>query len=115
MKTTIEVRKKGKVNILEFSGSMKTGEGDVLLREKMTQLLGAGERLFIFDMTKVPWMDSGALAEVIVCQKHVSEQEGTIKLVLSQWVHDLFIMTRLSGVFEIFEDVEDALASFANG
>ena len=110
----ILVRKKGNVNILDLSGKMVIGEGDKLLAETVRGLLEGGERYFLLNMEKVPWLDSGGIGEVVASFKRVREREGVIKLVkLSSKAHDLFTMTALNKVFEIFGDEEDALGSFA--
>lgn len=110
----IEVRKAGKVSILDLSGKMVIGKGDRLLADKIHELLDAGERNFILNMEGVPWLDSGGIGEVVACYKRVRENDGQIKLEkLSGKAHDLFTMTALNRVFEIFNDEQEALGSFA--
>jgi anti-sigma B factor antagonist len=48
MKAT--VRKLGKVSVLDISGKITIGEGDVLLREKVTELLDAGENRIVLNL-----------------------------------------------------------------
>lgn len=110
----IEIRKKGNVNILDLNGKMVIGKGDRLLKEKVRGLLDSGERYFILNLEGVPWLDSGGIGEVVACFKRVREKDGAIKLEkLSPKAHDLFTMTALNRVFEIFKDEEEALGSFA--
>ena len=109
----IQVRKKGSINILDMAGRMLIGEGDVLLRNTMLGLLDQGERLFVFDMLLVNWIDSGSVGEVVACRKRTLALDGDIKLVLQGRAHDVFITFSLNKVFEISPDLETALASFA--
>ena len=109
----IDVRKKGNVNIVDMAGRMIIGEGDVLLRDTMQDLLDKGERLFVFDMHEVTWLDSGSVGEVVACRKRAVAKDGEVKLVLRGKAHDVFTTFSLNKVFEITEDVESALASFA--
>ncbi|MCZ6778905.1 MAG: STAS domain-containing protein [Acidobacteria bacterium] len=104
--------KRGKVNILHLSGKMTIGEGDVMLREEVRKLLDEGETHFILDMLGVPFMDSASIGEVVACSKRAGEKKGLIKLVMKDRVHNLFTMTRLDRVFDIYDGVEDALAGF---
>ncbi len=83
-----------------------------MLRDEVRGLLEAGETLFILDMLEVPFMDSASIGEVVACSKRAGERSGLIKLVVKDRVHNLFTMTRLDKVFEIFGSVEDALAGF---
>ncbi len=108
----IDVRKKGKVTILDLSGEMTMGDGDVKLQRKMKELLQAGERLFIFNLSGVPWMDSPSLGELIANNKRVGERGGVIKVVLSPKTKEVLIVAKVFTAFEVFEDVESALASF---
>ena len=92
---------------------MVIGQGDKLLADKVRELLKAGEKFFILNMEGVPWLDSGGIGEVVACYKRVKEKEGLIKLEkLSGKAHDLFTMTALNRVFEIFDNEQDALGSF---
>jgi anti-anti-sigma factor len=110
----IEVRKKGKICILDLSGKITFGPATEMLDERFMALLDSGERFFVFNMTGVPWLDSGGIGHVVQCHKRVRDRNGVIKLVLKGKSHDLFTMYELHKVFEIFEDLEEALASFAD-
>ena len=110
----IEVRKLGNVNVIDMSGKMVIGKGDKLLGETMKQLLAAGEKYFVLNMQGVPFLDSGGIGEVVACYKRVKEIGGAVKLEkLSGKAHDLFTMTALNRVFEIYDNEQEALGSFA--
>ena len=111
----IEVLKHGRINIVEISGKLIIGKGDVLLRSKLQEMLSAGERFFVFDMTDVSYMDSAGLGAVVACAKRAGERNGVLKVVpLPQGKADiLFNVTGLNRVFEVFGDRETALDSFA--
>jgi anti-sigma B factor antagonist len=111
----IEVLKHGRINIVQIRGKLIIGKGDVLLRSKLQEMLSAGERFFVFDMTDVSYMDSAGLGAVVACAKRVGERNGVLKVVtLPQGKADiLFNVTGLNRVFEVFGDRETALDSFA--
>ena len=109
---TIEVRKKGTVSIVDVTGKMSFGEGDSALRDRVKELLEAGETLFLLNLLGVPHMDSASIGEVVACHKRVLEKGGAIKLAIQGKVHETFNMARLYRVFDIFPDVESALADF---
>jgi anti-sigma B factor antagonist len=110
---TINVRRKGDISILEFSGEMRIGAGDLELKRTLHGRLEAGDRLFVFDMLKVPWIDSAGVGEIVAGHKRVIDRRGAIKLVLKGKALDVFTVTALCKVFDIYSDVEEALASFA--
>jgi len=111
----IDIRKKHKVNILELSGHFTHGEGDVLLAKHFRELLEAGERLFVFDLRRVPYLDSSAVGETVACHKRATDRRGIIKLVMTPKgkPEEIFTLTSLHRIFSIYPDMEEALASFA--
>jgi anti-sigma B factor antagonist len=111
----IEVRKEGEVVMVDISGRMTIGKGDVELREKFADLLAAGERNFVFNMTGVSYVDSAGVGETVACQKRVREKDGIIRLVMPTEgkVHQIFVIAYLDRAFEIFEDEQAALAAFS--
>jgi anti-sigma B factor antagonist len=108
---TIEVRKDEEVCILEISGKIMLGEPTKQLREKVKELLGAGERIFIFDMANVPWLDSSGIGEVVACRNRIVAVEGRIRVVLNPEMHDLFTLFELQKVLKYYGNIERALAS----
>lgn len=114
MAMTIEVRRKGKVDIVDFSGTVTIGDADRVLREEFKGLVDAGGRMFIFNMLDVSYMDSAGLGEVAACCLRAAEADGVIKLVVAPGskVQQILRITRLDRAFEVFHDEEEALASF---
>ena len=110
----IDVRKKGRISILDISGEIKHGEPTKLLREKCKELLAAEERLFVFNMIKVPWIDSSGVGEVVACRNRIIDRDGQMRAVLKDKSHDIFIKSELQKVMDIHTDLEEALASFAD-
>ncbi len=109
----IVVRKSGEICILDISGEVRIGQPTSVLRHKCRELIEAGERNFVLNMLDVPWLDSSGLGEVFACYKRAREKEGVVKLVLRGECYSLFTITQLDRVFEIFDNPDDAVASFA--
>jgi len=111
MKAT--VREIGKVAVLDLSGKITIGEGDVVLREKVTELLDAGRLHVLLNLGKVSYMDSAGIGELVACYKRAKEKSGTVKLLNPTGkVYDLLQLTKLEEVFETFADEKEALVSF---
>jgi anti-sigma B factor antagonist len=110
----VEHRKHGRINIVEIAGKLIIGQGDVMLRAKLQEMLDEGERFFLFDLTRVSYMDSAGLGTVVACAKRANERSGVLKLVaLPQGkVDSLLTVTGLRRVIEAYGDEEAALASF---
>jgi len=111
MKATI--RDIGKVSVVDLSGKITIGEGDVVLREKVTELLDGGRQNIILNLGKVSYMDSAGIGELVACYKRAKEKAGTVKLLNpSGKVYDLLQLTKLEEVFETYKDEKEALVSF---
>ena len=110
---SVKVRKKGIITILEVSGQLTLGKASEQLTEKFSEALEAGDRAFVLDMLKVPFVDSSGVGEVIRAHKRAKDKGGTIRLALKGKSHELFVFWELNKLFEIFDDVESAIASYA--
>lgn len=107
------VRKLGKVAVLDIVGKITIGEGDVMLRDKVNELLESGETRIVLNLEKVKYMDSAGIGELVACYKRAKEKEGTVKLLNpSGKVYDLLQLTKLEEVFETYRDEGEALGSF---
>jgi len=111
MKT--KVRNIGKVSVLDLSGKITIGEGDVILREEVNKLLETDRKSILLNLDKVSYMDSAGIGELVACFKRASEAGARLKLLNpSGRVSDLLSLTKLQQVFEIFNEEKEALVSF---
>lgn len=109
----IQVHKEGKIDILQFAGEISIGGGGSNeLRSIFRTRLDEGSKLFVFDLLGVAWLDSSGIGEIVACYKRALEQEAVVKLVLKGKAHDLFTYCALDKVFDIYETLPSALASF---
>jgi len=111
----ISDHKKGNICIVEVSGAL-THDPDVdRLTERFDELIEQGERQFVFDMMKVPWMDDSGINASIACRGHLQDRnkDGEIKIAVRGKSHSLFVVFGLHRIFDLHEDVESALAAFA--
>ncbi|MEW5807126.1 MAG: STAS domain-containing protein [Acidobacteriota bacterium] len=111
MKATL--RHIGKVSIVDLSGKITIGEGDVILREKVMELLDGGHKNIILNLKNVSYMDSAGIGELVACLKRTKEKDGMVKLLNPAGkVFDLLQLTKLEEVFETYKDEKEALVSF---
>lgn len=109
----IEERIVGDVTILDLKGKITLGEGDEVLRERISALLGQDRKKLLLNLANVPYIDSAGLGEVVRTYTTVSRQGGQLKLVnLTKRITDLLMITKLLTVFETFDVERDALQSF---
>ena len=108
----VRVKEIGDVSVLEFSGRITIGEGDVLLREHVGELLGQDRKRILLNLEQISYMDSAGIGELVSCYNRVKEADGTLKLLPSDKVRDLLEITRFGTIFDTFDDEKEALVSF---
>lgn len=107
------VRHVDDIAIVDLSGKITIGEGDVVLREKVLDLLESGDKRIVLNLERVSYMDSAGIGELVACFKRAKEKSGSVKLLNpSGKVFDLLQLTKLEDVFETFNDEKEALGSF---
>lgn len=106
-------RQVGDVAVLDLSGKITIGEGDVVLRDKVHELLDAGKSKILLNLQSVTYMDSAGIGELVACYKRAREKGGAMRLLNpSGKVADLLQLTKLEQVFETFAGEQEALKSF---
>lgn len=102
------------VVVLDLTGKLTIGEGDELLKERISNLLQQGHRHLLLNLEGVPYVDSAGLGEIVRTYTTVGRQGGKLKLVnLTKRITDLLAITKLLTVFETYESEADAVKSFS--
>ena len=103
----------GEITVLDISGRITLGEGNVMLREMVRDLAQKGRKSIVFNLGEVHYIDSSGVGELVKAHTSIRTQGGQLKLAnLSKRVNDLLQMTRLSAVFDIQKDELSAIKSF---
>ena len=109
----VNVRTVGPVSIIDLSGKITIGEGDVVLRDRVSELLDSDQKHILLNLAKVSYMDSAGIGELVACYKRAREKDGNVKLLNpSGKVYDLLQLTKLEEVFETYKNEGEALVSF---
>jgi len=109
----IPARHDSGVTILEPKGKLTIGVGDVALREAVHEALDAGSKDILINLKEVSTMDSSAIGELVSAYTTVTHRGGTLKLLrLPPKVQDILQITQLVTVFDVFDEEDEALASF---
>ena len=111
MKTS--TRRVDGVTILDLSGRITLGEGSVVLRDQIRDLIGKGEKKLLLNLGDVTYIDSSGIGELVSAFTTVRNQGGELKLLnLTKKVHDLLQITKLYTVFDIKDDETSAVKAF---
>ena len=102
------------VVVLDLTGKLTIGEGDELLKERISNLVQQGHHNLLLNLEGVPYVDSAGLGEIVRTYTTVSRQGGKLKLVnLTKRITDLLSITKLLTVFETYESEDEAVKSFS--
>lgn len=109
----ISKRDVGDVTVLELKGKVMIGAGDVQLRDAVDEALAGGSTRILVDLGGVSKMDSSGLGELVSAHNTVTGKGGRIALAnLPSKLYDILGVTRIISVLDVFDDVDEGLASF---
>jgi anti-sigma B factor antagonist len=101
------------ITVLDLSGRITLGEGSVVLRDSVRDLLAKGEKKLLLNLGDVTYIDSSGIGELVSAFTTVRNQGGELKLLnLTKKVHDLLQITKLYTVFDVKDDEAVAISSF---
>jgi len=107
------IRDAGDIRVIELSGKITIGAGDVKIRELIEQALEDSKNDVILDLGGVTAIDSSGIGEMVACYTTVTKRGGHLKLMhLSPKITDILQVTQLITVFDVFDDEREALGSF---
>lgn len=102
------------ITIMDLSGRITLGEGSVVLRDQIREVLGKGEKKILLNLGDVTYIDSSGIGELVSAFTTVRNQGGELKLLnLTKKVHDLLQITKLYTVFDVKDDEASAVKAFA--
>ncbi len=113
VKMQAKSRQVGDATVIDLSGRITVGEGNIALREIVRDLADKGVKRVILNLGEVVYVDSSGIGELVKTHTTIRNNGGELKLAnLNQRVNDLLQITRLSAVFDIQKDVASAVQSF---
>ncbi len=111
----LDIEQAGDVTIIRFTDKK-------ILDETNIQIIGnqlfavvdeAGRKKIILDFTHVEYLSSAALGKLITMDKKVKNASGQLRLCsIRPDILEVFTITRLNKLFQIFDDQEKALEGF---
>ena len=101
------------ITVLDLSGRITLGEGSVVLRDTIREVLGKGQKKILLNLGDVTYIDSSGIGELVSAFTAVRKEGGELKLLnLTKKVHDLLQITKLYTVFDVKDDEATAIGSF---
>jgi anti-sigma B factor antagonist len=109
----VNTRQVDGVTVMDLSGRITLGEGSVVLRDAVRDLLSKGSKKILANLAEVNYIDSSGIGELVSAFTTVRNQGGELKLLnLTQKVHDLLQITKLYTVFDVRDNEATAIKSF---
>jgi anti-sigma B factor antagonist len=113
MGLTVSQREKEGIDILDLAGSLTAGDAADALRTTLRETVAAGRNHVVLNLAEVDYIDSTGLGGMVVCFTTLRKSGGRLVLLNLNRRHlELLVLTKLSTVFEIFDDEQNAVNSF---
>ena len=113
MNLKVSTRQVDGVSIVDCSGRITLGEGSIVLRDTVKDLLGKGQKKILLNLGDVNYIDSSGIGELVSAYTTAKNQGGELKLLkLTKKVHDLLQITKLYTVFDVKDEETAAVKAF---
>lgn len=111
----LDVRRANDVIIVDMTGRLVVGAPAEILRDVLNQLVAEGWKKILLNLSGVNWVDSAGIGELVSGVKMARRFGVEVKLLrVGDRVKHVLSISRLLPLFEVFEDEEAALRSFAS-
>jgi anti-sigma B factor antagonist len=110
----IEIRNRGEVKLIKLAGRLTLGDSVDRLRATFDDLAGTGAYQYVVDLADVSMLDSSGIGLLVLYLTNAKKQGGSLKLLNpSAFAIKTLKMIGLLKLFDVFEDQDTAVASFA--
>lgn len=113
MALDIQEREREGIVVLDLKGRLIVGEPVSSLREKIRELSDGGKVNVVLNLEELEYIDSTGLGGLVISYTTLKKAGGALKILnLSKRNVELLVLTKLTTVFELFADEQDAINSF---
>ncbi len=113
MSLEIQQREREGIVILDLKGRLTVGGEVATFRDRVQKLVNSGRTSIILNLQDVDYIDSTGLGALVMSFTSLQRAGGKIKLLnLSRRGIELLVMTKLTTIFEVFDDEQNAINSF---
>lgn len=105
----------GKIIVLELRGNYVGGDETDELRDTIKKVSEAGNLKLVIDLGEVSYLNSSALGVLIAAHANYTKRSGKVMLCrLNKNLENLFVITKLSLIFDSYPNQIEAIAGFSN-
>lgn len=104
----------GKIIVLQLKGNFVGGDETDELQDKIKKLSESGNLKLVIDLGEVAYLNSSALGVLISAHANYTKRGGKVKLCqLNKNIENLFVITKLSLIFDTYPSEMEAVAGFS--
>ena len=108
----VTLHEEGPVTVLALSGRLDLASGSAL-KEEIKKLFVKNRIQIHLNMAEVEFINSSGLGSLVSIMKETRLLKGRLTISnLASYVEEIFEITQLSHIFEVFQTEQEALASF---
>jgi anti-sigma B factor antagonist len=108
----ITLRDEGNITVLGLKGRLDMATGSAL-KEQMKKLFEKDKTSIHLNLNDVEFINSSGLGALVSIMKEIRLRKGRLTLSnLANYVREIFEITQLSHIFEIYSTEEEALNSY---
>lgn len=108
----INTKNEDSVTIVSIEGEVDLYSSPKL-RTVLLELTKSKKKAVVVDLNNVRYMDSSGVATLVEALQQIGKYKGKLKLAnLRDAVKDVFELSRLDKVFDIYENIEEAKKAF---
>ncbi|MCC6866970.1 MAG: STAS domain-containing protein [Ignavibacteria bacterium] len=105
----------GKITVLKLKGNFVGGDETDDLQNTIKKLSDSGNLKLVIDLGEVSYLNSSALGVLISAHANYTKRNGKVKLCqLNKNLENLFVITKLSLIFDTYPSEMEAVASFSD-
>lgn len=98
---------------IEFNGKLMMGNDSRQVEWSVAELLNAGVKKIIFDLSKLNSIDSTGVGIIVMCEGKVRKAGGEVHISGPVGlVHDTLVMTHVDRLVRIFPTAQEAAQNF---
>lgn len=109
----VKTEMRGDVALVTPGGTLWGGDETGKLKEAIDDLVAKENTRLVIDLGNVNHLNSTGLGVLVQAHTNYTKRGGAMKLArVEKRINNVLVITKLSMVFEVYENVETALASF---
>lgn len=105
---SIKTEKQNNVSVIKLKGQVDLSNGHQL-REAIDEQLFEGIKKLVIDTKNLNFIDSSALGILIAALRKIKEEEGSMIIVVNQYVERLITVAGLGLIFDTADDTPSAV------